>query len=220
LVIQNNKRKVLNMKKIFGFAVIFMFTTTLTAQNLSPIKLNAPSKTRGGAVMTALSDRKSSNEFSEKKLSLQDLSDLFWAANGINREDGKKTAASAMNKQDVDVYAFMEEGVYLYDAVAHELKPVASGDHRKLFGERGASPLCLLMVSDISRFGTVGSEELRKEWGAIDIGLVSQNIALFCSGCGLATKPRAGMDREGLKKVLKLSDTQLPMLNNPVGYPK
>jgi len=208
------------MKHLLILVVTLLFATTLSAQNLSLIKLNAPNKTRGAAVMTALSDRKSTNDYSETKLSQQDLSDLFWAANGINRPDGRKTAASAMNKQDVDIYAFMEEGVYLYDAAAHELKPVVSGDHRKLFGERGMAPLCLLMVSDISRFGTVGTEELRKEFGAIDIGLVSQNIAIFCSGCGLVTKPRAGMDREGLKKLLKLSDTQLPMLNNPVGYPK
>ena len=84
--------------------------------------------------MKALADRHSEREFANKKLSLQDLSDLMWAAIGINREDGKRTAASALNKQDVDVYVLMEEGAYLYDPKAHQLNPVAEGDHRPLIG--------------------------------------------------------------------------------------
>lgn len=171
--------------------------------------------------MKALSDRRSATEYSDKMLTQDDLSDLLWAANGINRpEEGKKTAASAMNRQDVMVYTFTAEGVHLYDAGNHELTPVAEGDHRKLFGQRGMAPLIVLLVSDVAKFGEVGTPELRKEWGAIDVGLVSQNIALFCSGNDLATRPRAGMDREGIKSLLGLTEWQLPMLNHAVGYPK
>ena len=123
-----------------------------------------------------------------------------------------------MNRQDVMIYTFNKEGVHLYDANAHELKPIAPDDHRKLFGERGMSPLIVLLVTDISKFGDVGTEELRKEWGAIDLGLVSQNIALFCSGNVIGTKPRAGMNRDGIKTLLGLTAMQLPMLNHSVGY--
>ena len=115
----------------------------------------------------------------------------------------------------------MEEGSYLYDAKTHQLTPVASGDFRPLIGGQqtfvNKAPLCLLMVSDISLFG---GGERAKITAALDAGIVSQNIMLFCSGCGLSTVPRASMDVAGLKKALKLTDNQLPLINNPVGYPK
>lgn len=210
------------MKTFFcALTALFLGLGTLNAQSLKPIKLNAPNKERGAAVMKALADRHSDREFSEKALSAQDLADLLWAANGINRPDGKRTAASALNKQDISVYAIMQEGAYLYDAKTHQLTPVAAGDFRPLIGGQqtfvNKAPLCLLMVSDISLFG---GGERAKITAALDAGIVSQNIMLFCSGCGLSTVPRASMDVAGLKKALKLTDNQLPLINNPVGYPK
>ncbi|MDR2383361.1 MAG: nitroreductase family protein [Prevotellaceae bacterium] len=212
------------MKRIISIVVtVLLLATTVNAQNLKPIKLNAPNKERGSSIMKSLSERHSEREFSKEKLSLQDLSDLLWAANGINRADGRRTAATARNNQDIDLYAVMEEGSYLYDAKAHELKPVAEGDHRPLIADRQVSildaPISLLIVSDLSRF-TGADLELQKQWGALDAGIVSQNIMLFASGCGFVTVPRAFMKKDELKKVLKLSETQVPMLNNPVGYPK
>ncbi len=196
----------------------------MQAQGLKAIKLDAPDKNRGASVMKALADRHSEREFADRKLSQQDLSDLLWAADGINREDGKRTAASAMNKQDVDIYVLMEEGAYLYDPKAHRLDPVAEGDHRPLIGGRQTSvnsaPACLLVVSDIAKFGNVATPQLCERFGALDAGLVSQNIALFCSGCGLVTVPRCSMDTDALRQVLKLSDSQIPMINHPVGYAK
>ena len=216
------------MRTIFCvLATLMLGLTSLQAQSLKAIKLNAPDKTRGASVMKALADRHSEREFANKKLSLQDRfpsSRLMWAAIGINREDGKRTAASALNKQDVDVYVLMEEGAYLYDPKAHQLNPVAEGDHRPLIGGKQTSvnsaPACLLIVSDVSKFGNVGTPQLRERFGALDAGLVSQNIALFCSGCGLVTVPRGSMEADALKKVLKLSDSQIPMINHPVGYAK
>ena len=151
------------MRTIFCvLATLMLGLTSLQAQSLKAIKLNAPDKTRGASVMKALADRHSEREFANKKLSLQDLSDLMWAAIGINREDGKRTAASALNKQDVDVYVLMEEGAYLYDPKAHQLNPVAEGDHRPLIGGKQTSvnsaPACLLIVSDVSKFGNVGTD--------------------------------------------------------------
>lgn len=212
------------MKTFFCLVATIMMGFTLHAQDLKTIKLNTPSKDRGSSVMKALADRHSEREFSSKKLSSQDLSDLLWAATGINRADGKRTAASALNKQDVDVYAIMEEGAYLYDPKAHALQPVAKGDFRPMVAGKQAfvnnAPVCLVIVSDYSKFGTFGDENARKLWGAFDAGLVSQNVALFCAGCGLITVPRGTMDSASLKKVLKLSATQLPVINNPVGYTK
>ena len=198
--------------------------TTLHAQGAGELKLNRPDLNRGVNVMKAFSDRHSDREFSTRELSLQDLSDLLWAANGVNRlGDGKRTAPSALNKQDVDIYVFLAKGVYLYDASKHVLKLVAEGDHRAVVAGRQdfvkQAPVSLVYVSDLSRFG-MGLDEQVKLMGAMDAGIVSQNVNLFCAGVGLSTVPRASMDQEALRKLLKLSDTQVPMMNNPVGYSK
>ena len=150
------------------------------AKELKTIQLNAPDTQRGDAVMTALKNRKSTREFSTKELSLKDLSDLCWAANGINRpESGKRTSPSAMNKQDIKVYVCTADGSYLYNPQKNTLEPVSSGDVRPL-----KAPVCLILVSDTS-----------SDWGAMDAGIVSQNISLFCAGTGMATVPRGSMDK-------------------------
>ncbi|MDR1552928.1 MAG: nitroreductase family protein [Prevotellaceae bacterium] len=209
------------MKKLSIIATLLFVTAFAGAQSLAPIKLNEPNKDRGASVMKALNERHSTREFSTEKLSLQDLSDLLWAANGINRPDGRRTAATARNNQDIDVYAIMEEGAYFYDAKNNELTPVVEGDYRALIADRQVSvkdaPVSLLIVSDISRF-TGLDVEAQKQWGALDAGIVSQNIMIFASGCGLVTVPRVYMNKDELKKVLKLTETQIPMINNPVGY--
>jgi len=188
------------------------------------IKLNAPDKTRGTVFMKTIQERQSSREFSAKELSLQDLSDLLWTANGINRpESGKRTAPSALNKQEIDIYVLFPSGAYRYDAGTHTLKLVTTGDHRAaVAGQQDfvlQAPVSLVLVADLSRFDMENSEQLRL-MAAVDAGIVSQNINLFCAATGLATVPRASMDKEQLKRVLQLKDTQLPLMNNPVGYTK
>jgi hypothetical protein len=190
--------------------------------------------------MEALSVKASAQDWSEKELSLQDLSDLLWAANGINRPDVKKyTASSAMNAHDVDLYVFMKDGVYVYDADNHCLNPVLDGDFRSQIvpppqkdAPRGAlvppspvpshiltPPILIVLISETARF-RAGTPELKQEWGAIDTGIVSQNISLFCAATGLKTRPRASMDREKIRKLLNLKDTQYVFLNHPIGYAK
>src|SRR5512136_1307862 len=261
------KRSIIAVTLLLALALIPVLTSG-QAGGLAPIQLNAPNKTRGLPVMEALSVRASVRDWSDKDLSLRDLSDLLWAANGINRPDGKKTASSAMNAQDVDIYVFMKAGVYLYDAAASVLKPVLAGDHRSEIGparpggpggpgapgakpgEKPAAkpeakpqapppgakpegkpgpggsggpqtppPVLLVLVSDISRFSR-GEIALKLEWAAIDTGIVSQNISLFCAATGIGTRPRASMDRAKIRELLKLSETQYPLLNHPVGYKK
>lgn len=211
------------MKVITLFAMMMLITGILAGQAVQDIKLNAPDMDRGLTIMKAFEKRGSATSFSSRELSLQDLSDLLWASNGINRpESGKRTAPTAVNAQDVDIYVLLRSGAYLYDHKAHLLKGIAAGDNRKLVSDRQTTfanaPVMLVLVSDISRFR--GDDSDRKlSWAAMDAGIVSQNVSLFCAGAGLATRPRASMDIESLKKLLSLSDTQYPMLNNPVGYP-
>lgn len=211
------------MKKIaFILTILSFITVSMQAQNLKEIQLNQPDKTRGTSVMQALSDRHSDREYADKPLSLQDLSDLLWAANGINRPDGKRTAPSALNRQDIDIYVINAEGAYLYVPQSNSLRPIAKGDYRKaVAGGQDfvqTAPVSLVLVSDLSRFGDVSDRT--RLMAAVDAGIVCQNINLFCAAAGLATVPRATMDQAALKKLLKLTDNQLPLMNNPVGYPK
>lgn len=201
---------------------LFISVATFAADKV--IRLPKPNLNRNSEVMEAFANRHSTREYAAKALTLTDLSDLLWAANGINRsEEGKRTAPSAMNKQDVDVYVVLPEGTYLYDAKAHQLNLVAEGDHRGAVAGGQAfvksAPVSLLLVSDLSRLGDAKNTHTQL-MGAVDAGIVSQNISIFCSAAKLATVPRASMDTAKLKSVLKLTDTQLPLMNHPVGYHK
>jgi SagB-type dehydrogenase family enzyme len=211
------------MKQLTCLFATFLMAGMLNAQELKVIKLDAPDKAGGVPVMKVFNSRKSDREFAPGKLKAKDLSNLLWAANGVNRTDGKRTAPSAVNAQDVDVYVILEEGAYLYDAKAHALNPVAVGDYRgAVAGGQDfvkTAPLCLVLVSDLTRLSKTPDESTRLT-GAVDVGIVSQNINLACAGLGLATVPRGSMDKAALQKALKLKDTHLILINNPVGYPK
>lgn len=211
------------MKRAGMLAMITLITGAILGQAPQDIKLNAPDMERGLTIMKAFEKRSSATSFSSRELSLQDLSDLLWASNGINRpESGKRTAPTAVNAQDVDIYVLLKAGAYIYDAKTHTLKGIAAGDSRKLVSERQTNfanaPVMLVLVSEISRFR--GDDNERKlSWAAMDAGIVSQNVSLFCAGAGLVTRPRASMDTGGLRKLLNLNSNQYPLLNNPVGYP-
>lgn len=210
------------MKYILIAALAFASLVNINAQD---IKLNEPVKTGGISVMEAFAKRQSSSEFADKELSIQDLSNLLWAANGINRENGKKTAPSAQNSQDIDVYVALPNAVYKFDAQANNLILISEGDYRGLAGGKKDNPLppsILYIVADASKYkpSAYNSIEHITDMNKVDAGIVSQNISIFCSGMGLGTKPRAQMNHAELKKVLKLSDSQTLMLNHPVGYLK
>ena len=209
------------MRKVQLLLVCLVLSVAASAAD-KVVKLPKPNLNRAGTVMKALSERQSTREYASKALSLGDLSDLLWAANGINRpESGKRTAPSALNKQDVDVYVILPEGSYVYDAKNHQLNLVSEGDPRDAVAGGQtfvkAAPVSLVLVSDVSFFGDAQKPQ-NQVVGAMDVGIVSQNISLFCANAKLATVPRGSMDATQLKKVLKLKDSQIPMLNHPVGY--
>lgn len=210
------------MKYILIAALAFASFLNISAQD---IKLNEPLKTGGVSVMEAFANRQSSSEFADRELSIQDLSSLLWAANGINRENGKKTAPSAQNSQDIDVYVALPKAVYRFDAQANNLILIAEGDYRGLAGGKKDNPLppsILYIVADASKYtpSAYNTMEHITNMNKVDAGIVSQNISIFCSGMGLGTKPRAQMNHAELKKALKLSDSQTLILNHPVGYLK
>ena len=190
----------------------------------SVITLLKPDKSLDVSLMQALSDRKSQREFADKPLSLEDLSSLLWAANGINREDGRRTAPSAINAQDIDIYVCLANGAYLYDAKQNQLVRVCTVDLRQAVAGRQpvVAPAFLVLVADLSRYPErmLSQRQLVESFACMDAGYVSQNICLYCSAAKLATVPRASMDKEALTQALNLTDNQFPVLNNPVGYMK
>lgn len=183
------------------------------------IQLPKPDVDSGATVMQALKARHSTRAFSEKDISLEALSGVLWAANGFNRPD-KRTNATGLNKQEIEIYACMKKGTYRYDAKANTLVKVSDADLRKAVADwqdyAAKAPVSLLIVADVSDsvYGT--------KWNTLshyDAGIVAGNIYLYCAANGLATVCRGTMDREVLKKALKLSDKKILHLNHPIGFP-
>jgi SagB-type dehydrogenase family enzyme len=202
----------------------------LFAAGLAGLAADAPESiallkpvTRGGMpLMQALNERKSGREFSPEKLSPQMLSNLLWAAYGVNRPDGRRTAPSAMNRQTVDIYVAMAEGVYLYRAKEHRLDLVVPGDLRAATGQQpfpAEAPLNLVYVADYARLAGTAEED-RVLYTAAETGFVGQNVYLFCASEGLTSVVRAMVDRPALARSLKLRPDQKITLAQTVGYPR
>ena len=207
------------MRKSFLIALISV--GTMLAQDLKPIVLPPPQTDGGRPLMQVLKERKTSREFSGEKLSPQVLSNLLWAAFGINRPEGKRTAPSAMNWQEIDVYAATADGLFIYDAKANRLEPVLAQDVRAATGTQpfvASAPVNLVYVADIAKTGSVGSDA--ELYTSADAGFIAQNVYLFCASEGLATVVRGSVDRAALAKVMKLRPEQKILLAQTVGYPK
>lgn len=197
------------MKKLFISAAGLLLCAAGFAKDVKVIQLPPPDTTAGAPIMQALAERRSVREFSAKELNQQMLSNLLWAANGVNRPaENKRTAPSAMNRQEIDIYACMKDGAYLYNASKHILQQVSLDDCRYL-----NAPVTLMLVANVPPGGN--------DWAGLDAGIVSQNISLFCSGMGLATVPRGQMDKNKVRTALRLAEQgHILLLNHPVGYPK
>lgn len=207
------------MKKLSLVTTFLLMGISCFAQTT---KLPTPDMKRQTiSVMETYKQRKSVREYSAKALSEQDLSDLLWAAQGQNREDGHLTSPTAMNRQEIRLYVFTEKSVSLYDPQANTLTQVASGDHRGIMASGQDfvknAPVVLLMVADMDKFR---SNNQHAQWMvAVDTGIVCENINLFCSAAGLCTVPRGTMDSKAISTLLGLNNNQIPLINNPVGYP-
>ncbi len=172
--------------------------------------------------MQVLKERQSKREFSAKALEPQVLSDLLWAAFGINRpEIDHRTAPSAMNSQEIDLYVAMADGVYVYEAKAHRLNPVAAGDFRAKTGGQDfvkIAPVALVLVADHARM-VKAKPEVKEPYSWIDAGYVSQNVYLFCASAGLATVVHELGDRRALAAALQLGPEQKIIVAHSIGYP-
>jgi len=207
------------MRKLM-FIVVLITAGRLLAQDLKPIPLPRPQTDAGRPLMQVLRERKTTRDFAPDKLPQQLLSNLLWAAFGVNRPDGKRTAPSAMNWQEMDIYVATGEGLFLYNAEGNRLEPVLSQDIRQATGTQSfvaTAPLNLVYVADLSKAGSSPDTEL---FTAADAGFISQNVYLFCASENLATVVRGSIDRAALAKAMKLRPEQKIILAQTVGYPK
>ena len=195
-----------------GFTLNFGYASAQEIDLPSPQKSEIP-----GSLSKALQDRRSSRTFTDKAISDQTISDLLWAADGVNRQDGRRTVPSAMNKQDVTVYIGKSDGTLRYDAMSHNLIKIGSGDLRKAVAGRNqfiqTAPIVLVITSDTSFFS--GNMAI----SGIDVGTVVQNVYLYCAANGLGTVCcYAGENTENVQQFLGIKKENKPFVYMPVGY--
>jgi len=186
------------------------------------IKLPAPDRNGGLPLMQALARRRSSREFARKPLPLPVLSSLLWAAFGVNRRGGGRTAPSALDAQEIDVYVALPDGAYRYDAKAHSLRLVAASDLRRVTGYQDfvdLAPLDLVYVADHRRMRMVPVAQ-RESYASAAAGAIAQNVYLYAASAGLVTVIRAWIDRSAIADALGLEHDQQVLLSQTVGYPK
>jgi len=192
-----------------------------SAQELAPVVLPAPQTEGGKPLMQAFKLRATARAFAPEPLPPQTLANLLWAAWGINRpQEGKRTAPSTRNWQEIEVVVLNAAGAYTYDAAGNALKPLGAGDVRSLAGTQDFvkdAPVTLVLVADTSRM-QAGPDT--QAYAYADAAFISQNVYLFCASEGLATGVRASVDRPALAKALKLRDNQLIVFAQSVGFPK
>lgn len=206
-----------NLKNIFTSLIImtafsFACNSVFSKVVMDDIKLSEPVMTGGVSLMEALQNRHSSQKFSAKKeISLQTLSDIMWAANGVNRPDGKRTTPSALNTQNIFVFAVLKDGIYKYLPETHTLEAFSREDIRPIIGNTKA-PLILLYVANLARQS--------KYLSGVDCGFIGQNVYLYSAANGLNTVFLYGVNASALNYKLDLRLGEEVLFAQIVGYPQ
>jgi SagB-type dehydrogenase family enzyme len=186
--------------------------------------LPKPQLDKGRPMMQVLKDRKSSRAYDSRPLPQQELSNLLWAAFGVNRpEKGGRTAPSAMDMQEIDVYAALADGLYLYEAKSHSLRKMHGKDIREVTGKQPwvkDAPLDVILVADYSRVKKTIDDAQKKMYAAADAAFISQNMYFYCASEGLATVVRGSIDKPALAEAMQLKPEQEVIFAQSVGYPK
>lgn len=204
------------------FPLIFMFVSVF-ADEPKPIQLPAPDTTGGMPLMKALKLRHSTREFAPDTLSTKMLSNLLWAACGINRpESDKRTAPSAMNKQEIDLYVATAHGLYLYEPKSHSLKMILPDDIRAVTGVQDYvkdAPINFVYVADYAKID-YPSETDKIKYTSADAAFIAQNVYLFAASENLAAVVRGAIDIGKLAAAMKLRPDQHVILAQTIGFPK
>ena len=208
--------------RIMAGVLLMIMTTSTIASELQVVRLPPPQTEGGKPLMQALEERHSTREFSPEALPPQVLSNLLWAAAGVNRPtSGQRTVPSARDWREIDVYVAMAQGMYRYDAKANALQPVVARDLRALTGVQdfvAMAPVNLVYVADFYRMEGAAAEQ-KEFYAATDAGFIAQNVYLFCASANLATVVRGSVERDALAKAMGLAPHQRIVLAQTVGYP-
>lgn len=215
------------MKKHFIYLLaILLMNGAIEPVIAQDIVLPAPDKTGGKPLMQVLNERQTTRSFTADSLTLQQLSDLLWAAWGVNRPDqGKRTAPSAMNWQEIDIYVTLPGGCYLYDAVSQSLKFINNKDLRKDTGSQGFvadAPLNIVYVADLGKRGIKEGAEVKDSdlfFTYSDAGFIAQNVYLYCASANLGCVVRGSVPAASLASELALRPNQRIILAQTVGVP-
>jgi SagB-type dehydrogenase family enzyme len=210
---------------IFGIILnIFFIVPALSGQDMV---LPAPDNKGGKPLMQALNERQSIRAFTKDTLTLQQLSDMLWAAWGINRADQKKrTAPSSRNVQEMDIYVALPGGLYLYIAESHILKQINNKDLRKLTGTQdfvAEAALNLVYVADLSKYGKKEGDEITDSdllVSNVNTGFIAQNVYLYCASADLGCVVRGMFQNDKLSLEMGLRSNQKIILAQTVGVPK
>ena len=201
---------------------------------MNPILLPEPAKKGGKSVLEALQLRQTNRSISSKELPLQVLSNLLWAAFGVNREKASfnkpgRTAPSASNSQEIDLYVALKDGMYLYEAAPHQMTPISAGDYRMMSGRGTAAtaPVNIFYIADLSCYDLgpnqpdphIGDPEVQKSYYYIDTGFIAQNVYLYAASEGLASWFH-NCDKDTIRKGLSLNDDQLVLFAHTIGFPE
>jgi nitroreductase len=185
-------------------------------------ELPAPRTDGGMPLMAALQFRRSTREYSQRSLPAQTLSDLLWAAFGVNRPSGDRTAPYWRHIMVIDVYLAMTDGVWLYEPKEHALVRHLQEDIRAQTGLQdfvATAPLNLIYVAHGERMQDVSTED-RRLYASVDAGFIGQNVYLFCASEGLGSVFRAAVDYPRLARAMRLPDTQFVTFAQTVGFPR
>lgn len=214
-----------SLKTISLFAAALMALAAWPDRSLAgeAMQLPAPRMEGGMPLMEALSKRQSTRAYGKQTISEQTLSNLLWAAFGINRpESGERTAPSWRGSKEIDIYAARADGVWLYEPKSHALNLVLSKDVREETGRQpfpGTAPLVLIYVADRSRMAEAPEAE-QYIYAHVDAALIAQNVYLFAASEGLGTVMLGNVEKEALAKTLKLRQDQILTFTQPIGHPE
>jgi hypothetical protein len=201
---------------------------------MNPILLPEPTKKGGKSLLEVLQLRQTNRSISSKELPLQVLSNLLWAAFGVNREKASfnklgRTAPSASNSQEIDLYVALKDGMYLYEAAPHQMTPISAGDYRMMSGRGTAAtaPVNIFYIADLSCYDLgpnqpdphIGDPEVQKSYYYTDTGFIAQNVYLYAASEGLASWFH-NCDKDTIRKELSLNDDQLVLFAHTIGFPE
>jgi nitroreductase len=210
-------------RRVFWLLLVLVsLSAPIFAGEVTEISLSARPATVNVDLVSALEQRRTTREYTTAKLSLEDLSAILWAANGVNRPDGKRTAPSAYGRQYIDIYVVNDTGGYLYEAPNQELKPVTGLNVKdRLAGQAHVAKAShiLVLVADVSKVPG-SATETKLNWAHSTAGTIAENVHLMCAAKGVGTGIVAGIKTDDIRQALNLSKDSVPLYVMPLGYEK